>query len=85
MNQEIIQKKLTLTANEETYIRANYNRMTMQEMANNLKITKSKVRYNIQIMELQPFTKGRYKNHFQSKKVAPGCFDVSGYAKNAFI
>lgn len=45
-------KKLTISKNQEAYIRANYNRMSIKEMADNLKLKPSKVRRNMEFLKL---------------------------------
>lgn len=77
------QKNITLTPNEEKYVRDNYNRMSTCEMAKNLNLSQQKVYQNMKVMELVPVARGRRKKEVEpSDKVAKGLFDLKAYTKS---
>ena len=74
---------ITLTENQQKYVRANYRRQTEDEMGRNLGISQSKVHSNMNLMGLQRPPKGRpaIPEHGQR----PGFFNVDAYALTATI
>lgn len=73
------QINITLTASQITFISANYRRMTYQEMADALGITKAKINGNMPLLGLQ------YKRKCRERRimvdVTAGFFHVESYLK----
>lgn len=71
-------QKCTLTAPQETYVRANHNRMTLQEMARNLNVSAMHISRNMQALNLQ--TKHRRRPRTKVAEVETnGFFNVDKY------
>lgn len=67
-------KNITLTGSQETYVRANYNRMTTYEMATNLSISQSKVCVNMELMGLVAARKKAPA--IKPDSIMQGCFNI---------
>lgn len=73
-------KNITLTNNQEIYVRKNYRRMTTAEMGRNLSISQSKVFENMELMGLNGTVKRKSTKEIPQTK--EGVFDIEMYSKH---
>ena len=76
-------KNMTLTPNQEKYVKANYKRMTIKEMARNLSINIGLVNNNMRLMGLSKTATRAQVIELPATKA--GYFDIDAYGKLAII
>lgn len=72
------QRNITLTDTQQKYVRDNHNRMTVPEIALNLKVSKTTLYQNLRIMGIEMTRK--YKERIPVDVVLEGHFNVKEHA-----